>query len=89
MNGASLSRTGRLSAEESSNQNMRHTREFLSDWRIGIAIMASHSLAIAKASLAAGMIRPDPTSIPKAEIAHFHILLEAVLKQCSSANIQV
>ena len=52
-------------------------------------VMASHSLAIAKASLAAGMIRPDPTSISKGEIAHFHTLLEAVLKQCSSANIQV
>ena len=37
MYGASLSRTGRLSAEESSNQHMRHTRGFLSDWRIGIA----------------------------------------------------
>ncbi|CAF9941498.1 MAG: hypothetical protein ALECFALPRED_009165 [Alectoria fallacina] len=51
--------------------------------------MASHSLAIAKASLAAGMIRPDPTSISKPEIAHFHTLLEAVLKRCSSANIQL
>ena len=52
-------------------------------------IMASHSVAIAKASLAAGMIRPDPTSISKPEIAHFHTLLEDVLEQCSSANIQV
>lgn len=52
-------------------------------------IMASHSVAIAKASLAAGMIRPDPTSISKPEIARFHTLLEAVLEQCSSANIQV
>ncbi|KAF6218933.1 hypothetical protein HO133_005476 [Letharia lupina] len=51
--------------------------------------MASHSLAIAKASLAAGMIRPDPTSVPKLEIARFHTLLEAVLRQCSSANIQL
>jgi len=51
--------------------------------------MAFHSLAIAKASLAAGMMRPDPTSIPRTEIAHFHVLLEAVLKQCSSTNIQV
>ena len=51
--------------------------------------MASHSLAIAKASLAAGMIRPDPISIPRTEIAHFHELLEAVLRQCSSTNIQV
>ena len=51
--------------------------------------MSSHSLAIAKASLAAGMIRPDPTSVSKPEIARFDTLLEAVLKQCCSANIQV
>ena len=51
--------------------------------------MVSHSLAIAKASLAAGMIRPDPTSIPKPEIARFHTLLEDVLEDCSSAKIQV
>jgi len=51
--------------------------------------MTSHSLAIAKASLAACMIRPDPISIPKTEIAHFHTLLEATLKQCSSDKLQV
>ncbi len=52
-------------------------------------IMTSHSVAIAKASLAAGMIRPDPISISKPEIARFHTLFEAVLERCSSANIQV
>ena len=51
--------------------------------------MASHTLAIAKASLAAGMIRPDPISISRNEIAHFHDLLEAALEQCSSSTIQV
>ena len=62
---------------------------YISRYSVIATMMASHSLAIAKASLAAGMIRPDPTSISKAEIARFHFLLEAVLKQCSSANIQV
>ena len=51
--------------------------------------MASHSLALAKASLAAGMMRPDPISIPRAETARFHDSLEALLKQCSAFNVQV
>ncbi|KAL6722147.1 hypothetical protein ACLMJK_001254 [Lecanora helva] len=50
--------------------------------------MASHSLAIAKASLAAGMMRPDPVSISRTEIARFHESLEALLQQCSATNIQ-
>ena len=53
------------------------------------ASMASHSLAIAKASLAAGLIRPDPIAIPKSEVTHFYVTLEAMLRQCSTKNIQV
>ena len=51
--------------------------------------MASHSLAIAKASLTAGLIRPDPTPVPRDDIAEFHRLLDAALAQCSPANVQV
>ncbi|KAI9729677.1 MAG: hypothetical protein M1818_008430 [Claussenomyces sp. TS43310] len=50
--------------------------------------MASHQLAIAKASFSAGLLRPDPVSISRDEIAHFHTLLNAVSTECSSANIQ-
>ncbi|KAL8679312.1 MAG: hypothetical protein Q9186_004405 [Xanthomendoza sp. 1 TL-2023] len=50
--------------------------------------MASHSLAIAKASLAAGLMRPDPKPVAKADIADFHRLLDALLAQCTAANIQ-
>ncbi|KAJ5524533.1 hypothetical protein N7494_011183 [Penicillium frequentans] len=50
--------------------------------------MASHTLAIAKASFTAGLLRPDPTSVPKDEIATFHTLLDRALSHCSPANIQ-
>ena len=53
------------------------------------AIMASHSLAIAKASLAASMMKPDPHPVPKAEISTFYGALEMVSVYCSSKNIQV
>ncbi|EON63059.1 hypothetical protein W97_02286 [Coniosporium apollinis CBS 100218] len=48
----------------------------------------AHQLAIAKASFGAGLRKPDPTSISQEEIAHFHTLLDAVLKQCSPSNVQ-
>ncbi|KAH0562798.1 hypothetical protein GP486_002570, partial [Trichoglossum hirsutum] len=50
--------------------------------------MASHQLAIAKASFSAGLLRPDPTSIPRDEITHFHSLLEKAISQCSPTNVQ-
>ncbi|KAL8806023.1 MAG: hypothetical protein Q9200_005195 [Gallowayella weberi] len=51
--------------------------------------MASHSLAIAKASLGAGLMRPEPKPVAKTEIAEFHRLLDALLAQCTAANIQL
>ena len=51
--------------------------------------MASHHLAIAKASLAAAMMRPDPTPIARDDITQLHTLLESTLEQCSPVNIQV
>ncbi|KAI9788661.1 MAG: hypothetical protein M1833_002897 [Piccolia ochrophora] len=50
--------------------------------------MASHQLAIAKASFSAGLLRPDPTSIPRDDIVHFHTLLENAVIRCSASNIQ-
>ncbi|KAI4203547.1 MAG: hypothetical protein LQ350_001737 [Teloschistes chrysophthalmus] len=51
--------------------------------------MASHSLVIAKASLVASLMRPEPHSILRAEIAHFQRILEALALQCSTTNIQL
>ena len=51
--------------------------------------MASHHITIAKASLAAGLLRPDVTVINRDSIAEFHKLLEAAISACSSSNIQV
>ncbi|KAI4122599.1 MAG: hypothetical protein LQ338_005723 [Usnochroma carphineum] len=51
--------------------------------------MASHSLAIAKASLAASLMRPEPASVPRADIAQFHRLLDTLMSQCTTTNIQV
>ncbi|OGM44812.1 hypothetical protein ABOM_006162 [Aspergillus bombycis] len=50
--------------------------------------MASHQLAIAKASFSAGLLRPDPTSVPRDEITTFHTSLDRALSHCSPANIQ-
>ncbi|RAL09175.1 RNA polymerase II-binding domain-containing protein [Aspergillus homomorphus CBS 101889] len=50
--------------------------------------MASHQLAIAKASFSAGLLRPDPTSVPRDEITAFHTSLDRALSQCTPANIQ-
>ncbi|KAI4147498.1 MAG: hypothetical protein L6R39_003096 [Caloplaca ligustica] len=47
------------------------------------AAMASHSLAIAKASLAASLMRPEPSPVPRADIAHFHRLVDTLLSQCT------
>jgi hypothetical protein len=51
--------------------------------------MASHQIAIAKASFSAGLLRPDPTSVPRDEITFFHNSLDRMLSHCSPANIQV
>ncbi|KAL8901316.1 MAG: hypothetical protein Q9192_000611 [Flavoplaca navasiana] len=51
--------------------------------------MASHSLAIAKASLAAGLMRLEPGGVSKTDLAQFYRLLEALLSQCSATNIQL
>ncbi|KAJ9306374.1 hypothetical protein DTO217A2_4113 [Paecilomyces variotii] len=50
--------------------------------------MASHQIAIAKASFSAGLLRPDPTSVPRDEITGFHSALDKALSNCSPANIQ-
>ncbi|KAJ5318019.1 hypothetical protein PENANT_c004G07771 [Penicillium antarcticum] len=50
--------------------------------------MASHQIAIAKASFTASLLRPDPTSVHRDEIASFHTFLERALSHCSAENIQ-
>ncbi|PYH96117.1 hypothetical protein BO71DRAFT_397360 [Aspergillus ellipticus CBS 707.79] len=50
--------------------------------------MASHQLAIAKASFSAGLLRPDPTSVPRDKITAFHTSLDRALSRCTPANIQ-
>ncbi|KHJ30716.1 putative calcium homeostasis endoplasmic reticulum protein [Erysiphe necator] len=51
--------------------------------------MTSHQLAIAKASLLAGLLRPDPTPVSREESLNFHALLKAVTVKCSPENIQL
>merc|ERR1711977_308441 len=60
----------------------------LPDDRNSLFIMASHQLAIAKASFSAGLLRPDPTSVSRDAIADFHTLLNTVVVQCSPRNVQ-
>ncbi|OBT68887.1 hypothetical protein VE03_02151 [Pseudogymnoascus sp. 23342-1-I1] len=50
--------------------------------------MASHQIAIAKATFSASLLRPDPIQVPRDDIAQFHTLLGAVSTQCSPTNIQ-
>ncbi|KAI9667080.1 MAG: hypothetical protein M1831_001257 [Alyxoria varia] len=50
--------------------------------------MASHSVAIAKASLAAGLLRPDPSSVSRDEITKLHTKLDDAITKCTPANIQ-
>ena len=53
-------------------------------------IMTSqYQVIIAKASLAATLLRPDPIAVPREEIAQFHLLLDKAITQCSPSNIQV
>jgi len=51
--------------------------------------MASPELAIAKASLSAALLRPEPTACSRDDIEHLHALLSAVATQCSPPNVQV
>lgn len=51
--------------------------------------MASHHIAIAKASFSAGLLRPDPSSVPRDDISAFHTALDRALNHCSPANVQV
>ncbi|RDW88284.1 hypothetical protein BP6252_00316 [Coleophoma cylindrospora] len=50
--------------------------------------MASHQFAIAKASFSAGLLRPDPISLSREDIAQFHSLLNEAVLQCSPKNVQ-
>lgn len=50
--------------------------------------MASHQLAIAKASFSASLLRRDPTPVSREAIADFHSYLNNVILQCSSINVQ-
>ncbi|KAL8672732.1 MAG: hypothetical protein Q9168_002822 [Polycauliona sp. 1 TL-2023] len=54
-----------------------------------VTAMASHSLAIAKASLVATLMRAEPGGFAKTDIAQFYRLLDALLLQCSVPNIQL
>ena len=51
--------------------------------------MVSHQVAIAKAAFAAGLLRPDPTSVSRDEISLFYALLDKAIAQCSPHNVQV
>ncbi|KAF1808225.1 hypothetical protein P152DRAFT_384175, partial [Eremomyces bilateralis CBS 781.70] len=50
--------------------------------------MTSISLSVAKASFAAGLLRPDPTPVSRDELSRFHTLLNTVLLECSPTNVQ-
>ncbi|KAK2853250.1 hypothetical protein FQN49_005256 [Arthroderma sp. PD_2] len=51
--------------------------------------MSSHRIAVAKASFSAGLLRPDPSSVPGEEISRFHNALDTMLSHCSPAHIQI
>lgn len=46
-------------------------------------------LAIAKVSLTAVLLRPDPAPCPRADIDEFAGLLALTAARCSPANVQV
>ncbi|KAI5780883.1 hypothetical protein EDC01DRAFT_667589 [Geopyxis carbonaria] len=48
----------------------------------------SHQLAIAKASLSAGLLRAAPAPVSRDDITEFHNLLDQTLTICSPENIQ-
>jgi len=51
--------------------------------------MASHQIAIAKASFAASLLRPDPLSVARDEINNFQAILDDAVSRCSPSNVQV
>lgn len=51
--------------------------------------MATHGVAIVKASFAASLFRSDPTSVPRDAIAAFHVLLQEAIATGSRVKIQV
>ena len=51
--------------------------------------MSAHHLTIAKASLAAALLRPDITKVGRDDLTAFHALLEAVVTTCTARNVQV
>ncbi|KAL2363629.1 hypothetical protein RJZ56_003483 [Blastomyces dermatitidis] len=51
--------------------------------------MTTHLVAIAKATFSAGLLRPDPTSVYRDEIAFFHTSLDRAVTHCSPGNIQI
>jgi hypothetical protein len=53
------------------------------------ATMVNHHLAVAKATFAASLLRPDVTKVNRDEVPQFHALLEAATSQCSPSNVQV
>jgi hypothetical protein len=52
-------------------------------------IMSAHHLSIAKASFAAGLLRPDVTKVGREDLTTFNALLEAAITRCTPRNIQV
>lgn len=51
--------------------------------------MSAHHLTIAKASFAAGLLRPDITKVGRDDLTTFHTLLEAATTTCTASNVQV
>lgn len=51
--------------------------------------IATHQLAIAKASLTAQLLRADPTAVPRDAITEFISLVDRALTDCTRTNIQV
>ncbi|RPA87095.1 hypothetical protein BJ508DRAFT_95971 [Ascobolus immersus RN42] len=53
------------------------------------ALGNNNQLPLAKASLLASLLKPDPVSVPREEVVQFHIFLDSCLVICSPSNIQI
>ncbi|MCJ1312556.1 hypothetical protein MMC25_006230 [Agyrium rufum] len=51
--------------------------------------MASHSLALSKASLSVTFLKQDPTALARDHVAHLHQLLDNSINESSPRNIQL
>jgi hypothetical protein len=51
--------------------------------------MAGHEVAVAKATFAASLLRPDVTNVSRDEIPRIHTLIENVMHNGSTTTIQV